>query len=65
MYYDIYGKIPSCSIRFLHEAILNAHKKLVCTVVYRAGGLGCQPPPPEIPKALHNRAKLNPICENC
>ena len=29
------------------------------------GGLGClgcsNPPPPEIPKALQNRAKLNPI----
>ena len=24
-----------------------------------------RPPPPEIPKALQNRAKLNPICENC
>ena len=22
-------------------------------------------PPPEIPKALQNRAKQNPICENC
>jgi len=21
--------------------------------------------PPEIPKSLQNRAKLNPICENC
>ena len=30
------------------------------------GGLGCSnPPPPEIPKALQNRAKLNPICEKC
>ena len=25
------------------------------------GGLGCSTPPPEIPKALQNRAKLNPI----
>ena len=24
-----------------------------------------KPPPPEIPKALQNRAKLNLICENC
>jgi len=23
------------------------------------------PPPPEIPKALQNRAKLNPIVEKC
>jgi len=30
-------------------------------VAYRGGGLGLQPPPPEIPKALQNRAKLNPI----
>ena len=28
------------------------------------GGWGAQPPPPEIPKALQNCAKLNPICEN-
>ena len=29
------------------------------------GGLGVfKPPPPEILKALQNRAKLNPICEN-
>ena len=25
------------------------------------GGVGVEPPPPEIPKALENRAKLNPI----
>ena len=36
----------------------------VVTVAYR-GGLGCLIPPPEISKALQNRAKLNPICENC
>jgi len=29
--------------------------------VYRMGFGGIQPPPPEIPKALQNRAKLNPI----
>ena len=32
------------------------------------GGLGVQSPPPEIPKALQNRAKLNPIVKtvkNC
>jgi len=29
------------------------------------GGLGVQtPPPPEIPKAIQNRAKLNPIVKN-
>jgi len=39
-------------------------------VAYR-GGEGCEglnPPPPEIPKALQNRAKLNPIVKtvkNC
>ena len=26
---------------------------------------GVQTPPPEIPKALQNCAKLNPICQNC
>ena len=32
------------------------------TVAYRGGDLGCSNhPPPEIPKALQNRAKLNPI----
>ena len=30
------------------------------------GGLGVfNHPPPEIPKALQNCAKLNPICEKC
>jgi len=28
------------------------------------GGLGVQSPPPEIPKALQNRAKLNLIVKN-
>ena len=28
------------------------------------GGFGVFKPPPEIPKALQNRVKLNPICEN-
>ena len=30
-------------------------------VAYRGGVWGVQTPPPEIPKALQNRAKLNPI----
>ena len=38
-------------------------------MAYRGqGGLGVKPPPPEIPKALQNRAKLNPIVKtvkNC
>jgi len=41
-------------------------KNLSPSVAYREGG--SSPPPPEIPKALHNRAKLNPIVktvENC
>ena len=29
------------------------------------GGVEVFEPPPEIPKALHNCAKLNPIWENC
>ena len=36
--------------------------------VPRGGGLGCSNPPPEILKALQNRAKLNPIVKtvkNC
>ena len=34
----------------------------------RGGGLGCSTPPPEIPKVIQNRAKLNPIVKtvkNC
>ena len=37
-------------------------------VAYRGGGLGCSNPLPKIPKALQNRAKLNPIVKtvkNC
>ena len=32
-------------------------------VAYRGGDLGCSNPPPEIPKALQNRAKLNPTAK--
>jgi len=32
-------------------------------VAYREGRV--QPPPPEIPKVLQNRARLNPIVKNC
>ena len=43
--------------------------KLWKAVTYRGGvGLGEFKPPPEIPKALQNRAKLNPIVKtvkNC
>jgi len=39
-----------------------------CAVAYRVGG-GCGvyklPPPPEIPKALQNRAKTQPDFEKC
>ena len=31
---------------------------------YREGGLGDSNPPPEIRKALQNRAKLNPTVKN-
>jgi len=36
-------------------------------VAYTEGGVWVFKPlsPPEIPKALQNCAKLNPICENC
>ena len=34
-------------------------------MAYRGVGLGCSNSTPEIPKALQNHAKLNPICENC
>ena len=37
---------------------------LSLSVAYRGGVWGIQTPP-EIPKALQNCAKLNPICENC
>ena len=48
------------------DSLIVAYIQDVMTVAYRGGGLGCSnpPPPPEIPKSLQNRAKLNPICEN-
>ena len=33
-------------------------------VAYRGGGVWGVQPPPEIPKAFQNRAKLNPIVKN-
>jgi hypothetical protein len=36
----------------------------VTPVAYRGGVGGCSTPPPEIPKALQNRDKLNPIVKN-
>ena len=35
--------------------------RLAYAVAYRGGFEGFNPPTPEIPKALQNRAKLNPI----
>ena len=37
------------------------------TVAYRGGGgfRGFKPTPNEIPKALQNRARTQPDCENC
>ena len=38
------------------------------SVAYRGGGVWCVQPPPEIPKAFQNRAKINPIVKtvkNC
>ena len=46
-------------------ANINAYRVLVGTSGVPRGGFGMFKPPPEIAKALQNRAKLNPICENC
>ena len=40
----------------------------MCSTCWITSGVprgGVQTPPPEIPKALQNCAKLNPICETC
>ena len=42
------------------------HSQHLWPVAYRRwGGVGVFKPPPETSKSLQNRAKLNPICENC
>jgi len=42
--------------------VLSGTKYRVISGVPRGGGVGeFNPPPPEIPKALQNRAELNPI----
>ena len=41
----------------VETAVKNCHY----TVVHTGGGFRVFKPPPEIPKALQNRAKLNPI----
>jgi hypothetical protein len=38
-------------------------RRLVVPSGVPRGGWGVQTPPAEIPKALQNHAKLNPICE--
>jgi len=48
----------------------NAKCNVFLAVAYRGGGFGVfkHTPPPEIPKALQNRAKFNPIVKtvkNC
>ena len=48
--------------------LLTALQPLVGFGLLTEGGLGCSTPPPEILKALQNRAKLNPIVKtvkNC
>ena len=45
-----------------------AMKRIACNSGVPRGGVGVFNPPPEIPKALQNRAKLNPIVKtvkNC
>ena len=59
--------------QFVTTFYIHEHTKLIMVIVSgvpkRGGGLGFQtPPPPEIPKALQNRAKLNPFVKtvkNC
>ena len=67
-------------IRPLNNAIPYRARRLICLISCDITGVciiqystqisgvpsgGSNSPPPEIPKALQNRAKLNPICENC
>ena len=51
------------------EALFDVRNMLEYSVASQSsgvpGGVGVLKPPPEILKALQNRAKLNPICENC
>ena len=56
----------ACSAAVL-EAFLHGNTPVITdgSQWHTEGGLGCSTPPPEIPKSLQNRAKLNPICENC
>ena len=63
-------KIHAVFISEYQELTIHHRKKvesLPAPVAYRGGeGFGCSnSSPPEIPKALQNRATLNPICENC
>ena len=55
------SKIRNFSLGFVRQ---DYTMRLFYPVAYR-GGVGAFNPPTEIPKALQNRAKLNPICENC
>ena len=72
--YNIYLHISNYNSSIKARAcLLNYSYKHLYTyqrpVAYRRGwGLGCSTPPPEILKALQNRAKLNPIVKtvkNC
>ena len=63
-----YGFLPGSCWIFGWQSKRKIWRSEQGSVAYR-GGVGVfNPPPPEIPKALHNRAKLNPIVKtvkNC
>jgi len=62
----IYYVTQTACISYPNETFLK--HILVPSGIPRVGGVFKQPPPPEIPKALQSRAKLNPIVKtvkNC
>ena len=72
MWTNLVGRLCASHVRpctcDLVSASLQLGRLSSASVAYRGGrgALGVQtpPPPPEIPKALQNRAKLNPIVKN-
>ena len=74
-YYSVTSQYCSVDLReymyfytHLQPFFIRTFLRNVPSVAYRGVGLGVQPPPPEIPKSLQNRAKLNSIVKtvkNC
>ena len=63
-YFYLLIRAPKCfGLDIFRELSLTCAAYVVTSGV-PGGGFGAQPPPPEIPKALQNRAK-QPNCEKC